>query len=561
MSSGQLKFGFDNLNRWFLNLKGGVLLASVVIIVCFISTIVIFNKSIAETKAVDQTTDVQNALEQTASGLKDVQNGMHGYLLTGDSTFLTPYFNIHDVVWYNFNSAYVLTQGNKIQQERLDSLKYYITRRIAVLDNLYANKQMQPDAPQDQQLLQTGKRNMLKALSIIDEMKHTEDVYYQERYTAAKSHLQNARILITLFLSISVIVAITSFYALTKSQREISEREIRYRNLFDQNKEIIFTLNEAMDIIEINQAVFEHLGYTQKEIQESGILSKFSTSSKSEILDLIKTVHRVDNYEVELITAQNETKLFLLDLLLTDKVKGNYQGSLYDINYRIKLEEERVSLERFANVGKVARVIAHEVRNPLTNIQLSVNAMEKIIINTEADEYLKIIDKNAYRINNLISELLSSTKLTDFNITTIKINQLIEETLIAAMDRIQLNKITLVKIYDPDLCEVKADPEKLKIALLNLIMNGIEAMEAGGTLKVETKKSKNNCIVIIEDTGKGIDKDDLKKIFQPFFTTKSNGTGLGLATAQNIILNHAGSVHVESFSLKGTKFTVVLKLD
>ena len=561
MAAEQFKIGFNNLNRWFKNLKSGVLFASVVIVLCFILTIIIFKKSIAETESLDQTTDVQYALEKTASGLKDIENGVHAFLITSDTTYLYPYFKSQDLLWYYFNSVSALTIKNQIQHQRLDTLKYYIEQRLYALDELYEGQQLNKPEIQKFQVMQTGKNFMFQAMLLIDQMKQTENNYYHERFTSAKAHSRNALILVTLFLSVSVIVAITSFYALTKSQREISEREIRYRNLFDQNKEIIFTLNRQLEVSDINRSVFDHLGYTQQEIQESGLFSKFNKHSKNEILDLIQTVNRVDNYEVEIVTRFNDNKVFLLNLILTDKLKGNYQGSLYDIHDRIKLEEERVSLERYANVGKVSRLIAHEVRNPLTNIQLSVEAISKVVSDQELSEYLRIIEKNAFRINNLVTELLSATKLNEFNLIPVPINQLIEEALVSAKDRIKLNNIRLIKNYDPEICKVMADAEKLKIALLNLLVNGIEAMETGGDLKIETKKVNGNCLVIIEDSGKGIYKEDLKKIFQPFFSTKSNGTGLGLATTQNIILNHAGSIQVESIPSKGTKFTVILKLE
>lgn len=560
MKADQFKFGINNLNNWFKNLKGGVLLASIVIILCFFLTIFIFNKSISETEAVDQTTEAQNNLDKIAADIKDIENGVHGFLLTGDSTYLKPYRESQDDLWLSFNTVYTIQKNNPAQRYMLDSLKHYLELRLISLNDLLMAKinKSQPEADSD---MQKGKTYMFLAMDLIDQMKKNGDTFYKDRYDSAKSHLENARLLITLFLSISVIVAITSFYALTKSQREIAQREIRYRNLFDQNKEIIFTLNENLEVSDINRSVYEHLGFTQQEILSAGLFSRFTPAARDEIMRLIESHHRVDNYEVELWTKDDVKKMFLLNLIPTDKTVGSYQGSLYDINARVRLEEERVSLERYANVGKVSRVIAHEVRNPLANIQLAVEAIHGVSEKNEMNEYLRIIEKNAFRINNLVTELLSSTKLSEFNLMPVKINQLIDETLKAADDRIRLNDIKLIKSYDPEICTVMADEEKLKIALLNLVVNGIEAMENGGILKIGTKKTNDCCLVIIEDSGKGITPDDIKKIFQPFFSTKSNGTGLGLATSQNIILNHAGSIEVESIELKGTKFTVTLKLE
>src|SRR6202012_5461585 len=115
-----------------------------------------------------------------------------------------------------------------------------------------------------------------------------------------------------------------------------------------------------------------------------------------------------------------------------------------------------------------------------------------------------------------------------------------DETLELAIDRIQLNNIKVIKHYADGVCDIAVDVERIKIAFLNLIVNAIEAMEPGkGTLMLKTAASpENKCRITITDNGGGIDKESQSKIFEPYFTSKLQGNGLGLTNTQNIILNH-----------------------
>jgi signal transduction histidine kinase len=141
------------------------------------------------------------------------------------------------------------------------------------------------------------------------------------------------------------------------------------------------------------------------------------------------------------------------------------------------------------------------------------------------------------------------------------INELLDETLEMAKDRIDLNHIKVEKKYSADICDISVDAEKIKIAFLNIIVNAIEAMENDkGILELITKKAGNKCIVEIRDNGIGMDEDTVQKVFEAFFTGKPNGTGLGLTNSQNIILSHKGKVKVYSQPFKGTSFVIILDI-
>jgi signal transduction histidine kinase len=219
------------------------------------------------------------------------------------------------------------------------------------------------------------------------------------------------------------------------------------------------------------------------------------------------------------------------------------------------------SIEKLAATGRMARTIAHEVRNPLTNINLSTDQLKAKIgwKNDSIAPLLEMIERNSDRINILITDLLNSTKLTEMHYQNTSINQILEDTLNLAEDRIQLRQIQVIKDFSHAMKDVLIDPERIKVAFLNIMVNAIEAMETGkGILRIKTEDKDGKCLVTINDNGAGIEKDSLSKLFDPYFTSKASGTGLGLTTAQNIVLHHNGSIFTESEIGKGTSFMVTL---
>ncbi len=219
------------------------------------------------------------------------------------------------------------------------------------------------------------------------------------------------------------------------------------------------------------------------------------------------------------------------------------------------------SIEKLAATGRIARTIAHEVRNPLTNINLSVEQLKGDfdLTNKNTLQLFDIITRNSNRINQLIADLLSSTKSAELSSQKISVNRLLDETLLLAKDRIQLKNIRIEKNYADDICDISVDIEKMKIALLNIIVNAIEAMQPDhGILKIKTETKNEKCMITISDNGSGIDKASIARLFEPYFTTKPTGTGLGLTNTHNIIVSHNGSIHAESEPGNGTVFIITL---
>jgi signal transduction histidine kinase len=218
------------------------------------------------------------------------------------------------------------------------------------------------------------------------------------------------------------------------------------------------------------------------------------------------------------------------------------------------------SLERFTSTGRIARVIAHEVRNPLTNIELAAaNLGNASILEADKKTFLDIITRSSKRINQLISELLSATRFSELEYERVGVQELLEEALSEAGDRLQLNHVRIEKQYGADGILLNVDHKRMKIALLNIIVNAIEAMPPEkGLLLLKTTVTDGKCCIRIRDNGKGMDAETLSRVFDPYFTSKPKGNGLGLTNTQNIVLNHQGKIEVRSEPGVGTEFTIIL---
>lgn len=285
--------------------------------------------------------------------------------------------------------------------------------------------------------------------------------------------------------------------------------------------------------------------------------------AKTERFEQISTYFKIAN----IVTLFIAITLGFYSILIYDnenKAKKIYRAELEDGINKLKTANKELielrSIEKFAISGRISRTIAHEVRNPLTNITLAADQLHDMITPTEDNSLMiEMITRNATRINDLVSELLHSTRFSELKLSPSSINEVLEKALDLANDRINLKEIHVHKKYSPNIARVDLDFEKMKIAFLNIIINAIEAMEPGnGLLEIGSFARNQKCLIYIKDNGLGMDKEELSRVFEPYFTSKENGNGLGLTNTQNIILNHKGNIHVESTLGKGTAFIISL---
>ncbi|HLY70666.1 MAG TPA: ATP-binding protein [Puia sp.] len=204
--------------------------------------------------------------------------------------------------------------------------------------------------------------------------------------------------------------------------------------------------------------------------------------------------------------------------------------------------------------------LAHEIRNPLATINLAVGILKLTDDKNKKNECLNIITNNSLQINDLLTDLLDSYHLDAIKIEKYSINQLIDQVLMTTRDRLKLKNIKVSKYYSTLDCKILLNKEKIKIALTNIIINAIEAMPLEKAhLKLVTKLLNGKCVIEIEDNGSGISKENLKKIFIPYFTSKPGGIGLGLSSSLDILSTNHFQVDVQSKEGIGTRF--ILSLD
>lgn len=219
--------------------------------------------------------------------------------------------------------------------------------------------------------------------------------------------------------------------------------------------------------------------------------------------------------------------------------------------------------ERLKTASTLALGLAHEVRNPLTTIKTFAEYLpEKYKDDEFVAKFSRIIPSEVERINSIIKQLLDFSKPTPPAFLDTNIYQLLNETLTFLNSEFLKKHIKIERSDENQSLTIKIDPSQFKQALLNIVLNAIDAMPKGGVLTIATEINNDNYFRIkISDTGHGIPKDDLKNIFDPFFSKKDSGTGLGLSIAHNIIKNHNGFIEVESELGKGTTFVLKLPLE
>jgi two-component system NtrC family sensor kinase len=227
-----------------------------------------------------------------------------------------------------------------------------------------------------------------------------------------------------------------------------------------------------------------------------------------------------------------------------------------------KVQYQLIQSEKLSLIGELVTSVAHEVKNPLATISLIVQHLGSKYVDNYQIEKLKAIQRNINRIDKIVYGLLNFSHPPRSNFDYHHVNEILER-LEPILKHFLPENIKIIKKYDSKLPQGWFDSDCLEQVFLNLISNAIRAMKDGGELYITTSfnSTRKGIIIKFEDTGVGIPEGNLKKIFNPFFTTYEEGTGLGLSICQNIIKEHKGNISIESKLGKGTIFTIFLPLE
>jgi signal transduction histidine kinase len=225
------------------------------------------------------------------------------------------------------------------------------------------------------------------------------------------------------------------------------------------------------------------------------------------------------------------------------------------------LKHELECSERLKVASRLALGLAHEVKNPLTTIKTFAEYLpEKYTDEDFVKKFSKIVPYEVERINNIVSSLLKFSKPTAPQLKDVDLHHLIQEISIFLNSELLKRQILLKENNENDRISINVDPEQIKQVILNILLNSMDAMPHGGTVTIGTRCNDNSVEISIQDTGCGIAKEDLGHIFEPFYSKKEGGTGLGLAVTHQIIKNHKGDISVASEPGKGTTFSITLPI-
>ncbi|MGB9363767.1 MAG: ATP-binding protein, partial [Candidatus Sulfotelmatobacter sp.] len=205
--------------------------------------------------------------------------------------------------------------------------------------------------------------------------------------------------------------------------------------------------------------------------------------------------------------------------------------------------------------------LAHEIRNPLAGIAGVIEIVGRDLPPTSpARAVIKDVRLEIAQINRIVTDLLETARPHPPQIRLSNLNTTVEHAVMLARQQVLSKPIKIELQKAPDLPEVEHDSDQIHQVLLNLLLNAVQAVTGAGTVNVDIASQEGYAIVAVSDTGRGISPQHFSNIFRPFYTTKGNGTGLGLSLARRIVEEHHGRIEVDSVVGKGSKFTVLLPI-
>ena len=289
-----------------------------------------------------------------------------------------------------------------------------------------------------------------------------------------------------------------------------------------------------------------------------------SNSKIEEILVKIGKSSKVDRFncgacgyrtcrELAAAVARNQAEITMCWHYLLSELKETQEGLIRS--------------EKLSSLGELAASFAHEINNPLSGVLVYTQLLDKKIsandFNKEtALNYLGKMESELTRSTKLIRNLLDFARQSPPTLKETDINEIVKQSLELVVAQCKLKDIKVIRKLSPSLPSLMADPDQLKQVCINLILNSVQAMPAGGTLSLFTEKDEDQIKVEIQDTGCGISAENMNKIFTPFFTTKKEvkGVGLGLAVSYGIVERHRGTITVKSKEGEGTTFSFLIPL-
>ena len=348
--------------------------------------------------------------------------------------------------------------------------------------------------------------------------------------------------------------------ALAKKLREVDLRqsEERFYKIFNNSPDIINIIRMEDDkYIEINQKFIDVFGYNREEVLGHTPSELILPHGKNNVKNLYKQLDEcgsLNNFEINFRNKSGQ----VINLLASTEII-DFNGEICrltvmkDVTKEKHVEAEMARLDRLNLVGQMAAGIGHEIRNPMTTVKGFLQLLSDKAECSKYNDYYTLMIDELDRANSIITEFLCVAKDKVAELETQSLNKIVENIIpLIQADATISDKYINMELEE--VSEIPLDKKEIHQLILNLVQNGLQAMSLGGNMKIRTFMTNEEIVLVVQDDGKGIEQEVLEKIGTPFFTTKENGTGLGLAVCYSIATRHNAKIDIKTDSTGTTIF-------
>lgn len=524
-------------------------------------------------------------LEGQLSSLRDAELSVRGYLITGDSVFLEPYilaqrrFRDHSARLRMLEtSSFNIAVLDKIQKDAVEVQRIW---RKAIADHNLA---------QMSSLLVEDVRASKRVMDLVKQDSETLLAQWRSERDAMlikeRSDGVDAPFMLSIYSLLAILATGILFWRLTQTLSINEKVRLALRSKVKDLDDEVSQRAELQILLQkvLNNSPIGIMSFTSVR-DTSGTIVDFDFLSTNAMADTI--VQRWDLVGKKLLTElpdhrenglfEEYVKVVENDVPLikeyyykgsgldgwfrshTVKLDDGFLVSFMDISEQKEAEQLNLEADRLELTSQITRTVAHEVRNPLTNIHLAIEQLQDETegLEEQTGPYFKIIDRNLIRIGKLIKEMLESSQKRELNLVPCDMVDIVNSVLRSVNDRLELQEMKSSVDLDHDLPLVMADRELLNLAITNIAVNAVEAMTSGsGELHFTVLRTPDAVVMEINDNGKGIAPDTLQRLFEPFYTGRTGGLGLGLTAARSILMGHNVKLDVTSEVGVGTTFSL-----
>lgn len=346
-----------------------------------------------------------------------------------------------------------------------------------------------------------------------------------------------------------------------KMEKDLRESEQKFRKIFDNAMDGILLWDNRCNIIDANPNASKILKFSKQELMANYLHYYIQSEQLKEVQEQWRECP--DNEELSgEVCLEDESGMQIIEYSAKKNViEGLHMTIFRNITEKREMEDQLRKSDTLTVVGELAAGIAHEIRNPMTALKGFIQLLQNSMENDQYAMYFDVITSELKRIESIITEFLVLAKPQAISYQRKSVTVIMKETLDLLSAQASLDNVQFVTSIEDELPQIYCEPNQLKQVFINILKNAIEVMPKGGTVSVGLSRVEGDQVLIsIMDEGIGIPEDKLKKLGEPFYTTKDRGTGLGLMVSYKIVEEHNGTIEVNSEIGKGTTFHIRLPI-